>query len=210
MLSRRRVWFPLGVAALVVVGAAVALAHVARPPLLHMTATDRPLPADVGEIVARDGQPPFSVPAAARLDAVAPLANGQVFAYGVYVIFGHRCEVTYAASPGSLLPVPGDGSGVSAHCLPVTSQLPPSLSLAVAQVAGPLVLYGQAPRRANRLKIVTDAGHVHEYRVPYVPIRSTPSKEAIILDLSSLGPESVKHAILLHGSHVLELSSFSP
>ncbi len=196
---------------LVVAGAVVVLGRGEhRLPMLDVTPTDLPVPVTVRTRIALQAQPPFGVPPSALLDAYGPLENGEVYVYTLYRVNGKQCEMTYAAERGTLAPVPRDGSGALANCLPVTSSLPRSLSLGVAHIAGPLVLFGTAPMSATTMRLTTSRGATFEYALPHVAVRVAPRRQAVILDLTDLGTASLRRVQLLRGTRVLESNAFFP
>ena len=188
-------------------GAAAILLH--RGPevaQLDVVAATRPVPGVVRAWVARHGQPPFTVPAAAMVSAYAPITGGHVFAYSVYTVNGRRCEVTYVAQPDSLRPV-DPSAGISATCLPVTPHGPTGLSLGMDPHAHAIVLFGTTPAAADRLRITTDHS-THVFAIPHVAVASQPGREAVILDLTPFA--AVNRATLLDGRRVVDEAVWSP
>ena len=204
-------WVLAGVT-VVVLGAGVTLAHRAgrQPPRVLVSATAHRVPAVVRRSVSQHGQPPFPLPAGARLSAYTPLANGNLFVYAVRRTHRHVCELAYEAHRGTFAPVVQDGLGAVSGCHLTSSELPESLNLAPATITGPMVLYGTAPLSADRMQLHTDTGKSYDYRLPHVPLTADGHREAVVLDLTRLGQAHVRRATLMHGSQVVEVNTFYP
>jgi hypothetical protein len=193
-------------------GAGVTLAHRPgrQPARAPVTATDHRVPTVVGRNISRDGQATFALPAGARLSAYAPLANGNLFAYAVMRIHRHVCELAYEAHRRTFAPVLRNALGVVSGCHLISSELPESLNLAPATIIGPMMLYGTAPRSADRVELHTDTGRTYEFALPHVPVAGDGPREAVVLDLTRLGNELVRRATLKDGGRVVEVNRFFP
>ncbi len=204
-------WVLAGVT-VVVVGAGVTLTHrVGRqPPRVPVAATAHRVPAIVRKSVSQHGQPPFPLPAGARLSAYAPLANGNLFVYAVRRTHRHVCELAYEARRRTFAPISADGLGAVSGCHLISSDLPESLNLAPATITGPMVLYGTAPRSADRMQIHTDTGKTYDYTLPHVPVMADGPREAVVLDLTRLGRGIVHRVTLMDGSRVVAVNTFFP
>jgi hypothetical protein len=204
-------WVLAGVT-VVVIGAGVTLAHGPgrKPPRVPVTATNHRVPAVVRRNVSRDGQPTFSLPAGTRLSAYAPLANGNLFAYAVLRTHRHVCELAYEAHRRTFAPVLRNALGVVSGCHLISSELPESLNLAPATIIGPMMLYGTAPRSADRVELHTDTGRTYEFSLPHVPVTGDRGREAVVLDLTRLGNQLVRRATLMDGGRVVEVNPFFP
>jgi hypothetical protein len=177
-------------------------------PVLPIVGTDRPFPPRVVAVVNQSmgPAPPRRAP---RLDAYVPIPDGRVFVFAAFGSNLRRCVLTYTALAGSLRPERPAASQV--QCMPSDSELPfQPLNIGPAELAGPLVLYGSAPARADRLAITTDAGRRLWFRLPEVPLHADPSRQVVLLNLAPLGPESVIRADAVEGRHVLQSNTFLP
>jgi hypothetical protein len=205
----RRLTLAASLATVALGAAALTSSGGAELPVLPVVGLDRPFPRQIVAVVnASVGPEPFSR-RSASLDAYVALPGDRVFVFAAFGSAIRRCVLAYTAFAGSLRPERPNASQV--QCMPSDSQLPfQPLNIVPAEVAGPLVLYGSAPARADRLALTTDAGRRLWFRLPGVPLHDAPGRQAVLLSLAPLGPESVIRADAAEGRRVLQSDTFLP
>jgi hypothetical protein len=77
-------------------------------------------------------------------------------------------------------------------------------------LGGPFILYGTAPRAATELAITDAEGRTRTFALPRVPVRGESSRQAVILDLTTVGIHSCHRLALLAGGRVFARQQFIP
>jgi hypothetical protein len=151
-------------------------------------------------------------PAGIRIGAYAPLSTGNVFMFSAYRSGERSCSLIYIARPSRLVPFRGRGSdGGGVNCEPPGRTAAVDMSLLGGSgLGGPFILYGTAPRAATELAITDADGRTRTFSLPRVPVRGEPSRQAVILDLTTVGIHSCDRLTLLAGGHILARKRFIP
>jgi hypothetical protein len=151
-------------------------------------------------------------PAGIRIGAYARLSTGNVFVLSAYMSGRRSCYLTYIARPKRLVPFRGRGSGGGGiDCGPPGRTRVVDMSLLGGSgLGGPFILYGTAPRAATELAITDAKGHTRTFSLPRVPVRGQPSRQVVILDLTTVGIHSCDRLTLLAGGRVVARQHFIP
>jgi hypothetical protein len=149
------------------------------------------------------GAPPTGV----RVDAIAPLASGEVLAFAAYTARGHLCYLTYIAHPRRLTPLRRanwNAGEVDCRLSPT-----PAVDMLVSGGSGmQFILFGTAPRAATELAVTDAHGRTRRFSLPQVGVRGAPSRQAVIVDLTTVGIHSCDRLVLLTGRRVLAREQF--
>jgi hypothetical protein len=166
----------------------------------------------IGAVGATRGPDQPAPPAGIRIGAYAPLSTGNVFVFSAYRSGGRSCALTYVARLKRLVPFRGRGSdGGGVDCEPPGRTRAVDMSLLGGSgLEGPFILYGTAPRAATELAITDAKGRTRTFSLPRVPVRGQLSRQAVILDLTTVGIHSCDRLTLLAGGRVLARKYFSP
>jgi hypothetical protein len=166
----------------------------------------------IGAIGAAPGPDLPAPPTGIRIGAYAPLSTGNVFVFSAYRSGGRSCALTYIARPKRLVPFRGRGSdgGVVECEAPGRAPAVDMSLLGGSGLGGPFILYGTALRAAAELAITDANGRTRTFSLPRAPVRGQPSRQAVILDLTTVGIHSCDRLTLLAGGHILAGKWFIP
>ena len=154
---------------------------------------------------------PGALPTGVQVDAYAPLGGGEVLAFAAYTARGHLCYLTYIAHPGPLAPFRRGGAESDAgavDCRRSDQDTPPVDMLISGGSGQQFILYGTAPRAATDLAITDAQGHMWTFSLPRVPARGAPSRQVVIVDLTTVGIHSCDGLALLAGGRVIARQRF--
>jgi hypothetical protein len=70
------------------------------------------------------------------------------------------------------------------------------------------ILFGTAPRAATELAVTDAHGRTRRFALPQVGVRGAPSRQAVIVDLTTVGIRSCDRLVLLTGRRVLAREQF--
>jgi hypothetical protein len=151
------------------------------------------------------GAPPIGV----RVDAYAPLGSGEVLAFAAYTARGHLCYLTYVAHPRRLTPFRRNGANWNAGEVDCRLSPTPAVDMMVSGGSGmQFILFGTAPRAATELAVTDARGRTRTFSLPQVGVRGAPSRQAVIVDLTTVGIGSFDRLALLAGGRVIAHETF--
>jgi hypothetical protein len=153
---------------------------------------------------------PGALPTDVHVDAYAPLAGGEVLAFTAYSARGHLCYLTYIAHPGRLAPFRRGGAESDAGAVACrrSDPTPPIDMMASGGSGMQFILYGTVTRAATDLAITDAHGQTRTFSLPRVPSRAEPSRQVVIVDLTTVGIGSFDRLALLAGGRVIAHETF--